>query len=167
MRRRKWVWIGVAVVLVVVLCAAALMFPATPYRFLRGAQLQDFVISHAPTVSTSYPGTPPVSFTVRSYASQMEFGDLADKARNELQPLGFVETRFAWTGEWAPPMIWFEKGTEKITLTQIPSMPPALHGIPSKWAYLVGRAKTYIEVTTETTWLDRLQAKLHPKRGGP
>jgi hypothetical protein len=79
MKRRKKIWITcAAMVVVVVLCALALLSRPVPYRFLEGSRYEGTEVYNAPGTSTYY--------FIRYYRMRGTVDPVAGKAQAELTP---------------------------------------------------------------------------------
>ena len=148
-KRKHWKWmVPVGVVLLLLLVAsAAVLFPATPYKFLKGADLQLIeLIDYRAVMSAPIPAGIPTKVTYRIYTSPVPTKELIEDMRQELVAKGWTDL-YAGMGGMPPElgdMAEFQNGT-----------------IESIMAYSMNEGETLVMVTTETTFMDRILDKIH------
>lgn len=162
-KRKHWKWmVPVGVVLLLLLAASfAVLFPATPYKFLKGADLQHIeLIDYRALMGAPMPAGFPTKVTYRIYTSPVPTKELIEDMRQELVAKGWTDI-YAGMGGMPPElgdMAAFQTGTSE-SIMAYSMNDSVLGGSARGWDDLKG--ETLVMVTTETTFMDRILDKLH------
>lgn len=181
-RRSPWKWVIIvgAAVLLLAATALAVLFPRTPYKFLRGSELVQIEIMDMAKLYGSMgagapplpPGTP-MSYTYKIYVSPLEVKELQKLMAQELTSAdGWTDAQSMFGSslgnEEMPEMAMFTKsgtgaalGTPTLTIMAYSTGGDTFVGAPDGWDTLANKGKSIVMINSETSFVDKVMDKIH------